>query len=48
MAFSCPQCGKTMVKKIADTKLGYIEAWYCELCDGFYSEKRLKEMIFNV
>ena len=48
MAFNCPLCGKTMVKKIADTILGYREAWYCELCDGFYSEKRLKEIIFNV
>ena len=48
MAFSCPQCGKTMVKKIADTILGYREAWYCELCDGFYNEKRLKEIIFNI
>jgi hypothetical protein len=37
-----------MVKKIADTKLGYRETWYCELCDGFYSEKRLKEIIFNI
>jgi transcription elongation factor Elf1 len=48
MFFNCPQCGTTMVKKIVDTTLGYREAWYCELCDGFYSEKKLKEIIFNI
>ena len=48
MAFSCPQCGKTMVKKKPDTILGYREAWHCELCDVFYSEKRLKKIIFNI
>jgi hypothetical protein len=48
MVFSCPECGNRMVKKIVDTTLGYREAWYCNLCDGFYSEKRLKEIVSNV
>jgi hypothetical protein len=37
-----------MVKRIVDTTLGYREAWHCILCDGFYSKKRLKEIISNV
>jgi hypothetical protein len=34
-----------MVKKIVDTKLGYREAWHCNGCDEFYSERRLKEIL---
>jgi hypothetical protein len=43
--FRCPACSNTMAKKMVDTKLGYREAWHCDCCDEFYSERRLKEIL---
>jgi hypothetical protein len=34
-----------MAEKMVDTKLGYREAWHCDCCDEFYSERRLKRNI---
>lgn len=37
-----------MVKRSLMSILGYIDGWYCKLCDAFYEKKELKRAIFTV
>jgi predicted RNA-binding Zn-ribbon protein involved in translation (DUF1610 family) len=48
MRYICPDCGKELIEYAVFSEFRGSNAWICDKCKQFYSQKEIKKIVFNV
>jgi predicted RNA-binding Zn-ribbon protein involved in translation (DUF1610 family) len=44
----CPNCGKKLIEYAVFSEFRDSNGWICDKCKQFYSQKEIKQIVFNV
>lgn len=47
MDLRCIECARDLRDKVMITRIGDIDAGYCDGCDTYYDKKEIKDLIFS-